>query len=67
MKQISAPPIDPHTERERRERASCPACIAQRCHTDEEWKLLHPGAGHGYTKEGGWTGILVKERAEANK
>jgi hypothetical protein len=35
------------------ERASCPACIAYRCHTEEEWKN-HPDAGHGGS-EGKWS------------
>lgn len=35
-----------HTEREARERASCPACIEKRLHTEQEWKN-HPYRGHG--------------------
>jgi hypothetical protein len=42
--------------------AWCPACQAKRLHTPEDWKL-HPYAGHGYTKEGGWShGDLAKEK-----
>lgn len=40
--------------REAAERAACPACIGERCHTPEEW-LRHPMAGHGFTFEQGWT------------
>lgn len=32
----------------------CAACQARRCHTPEEWKN-HPLAGHGFTRETGWT------------
>lgn len=40
--------------REEVERRDCPACCGRRVHTEEEWKD-HPFAGHGYTKEHGWT------------
>lgn len=33
----------------------CPACLAQRIHTDPERAQFHPDAGHGFTKEHGWT------------
>lgn len=33
----------------------CGACMGERCHTDQEWKAFHPLAGHGYTKEQGWS------------
>jgi len=33
---------------------TCAACTGERCHTAEEWKK-HPLAGHGYSKETGWT------------
>lgn len=32
----------------------CPACAVKRFHTPEEWKN-HPFAGHGFTKEAGWS------------
>lgn len=32
----------------------CPACTAQRVHTEQEW-TNHPTRGHGYTREQGWT------------
>jgi hypothetical protein len=35
------------------ERASCPACIEYRCHTEAEWKN-HPNQTHGCT-EGAWS------------
>ncbi len=51
------------------ERASCPACIAYRCHTEAEWKN-HPNQTHGCT-EGVWSKPeLAKdaiERAEKEK
>lgn len=34
---------------------TCPACTARRFHTDKERADFHPLAGHGYTKEQGWT------------
>lgn len=34
--------------------AWCPACAEFRCHSPEEW-LNHPLAGHGYTREQGWS------------
>jgi hypothetical protein len=40
-------------ERERTERANCPACIGKRCHTEEEWKN-HPMRGHGF-EDGKWS------------
>jgi hypothetical protein len=33
----------------------CPGCKDKRLHTPEEMKTYHPDAGHGYTKEGGWS------------
>lgn len=33
---------------------TCAACMGERLHTAEEWKN-HPLAGHGYTKESGWS------------
>ena len=44
--------------RETKERATCPACIAKRPHTPEDW-ANHPGAGHGYTRETGYSSSLV--------
>lgn len=41
----------------------CPACAAKTLHTAEDW-LNHPYAGHGYTREWGWTHkdlVVVKE------
>lgn len=32
----------------------CKACRDKRCHTKVEWRN-HPLAGHGYTRETGWT------------
>lgn len=50
------------------DQADCPACLQKRCHTQAEWKT-HPLAGHGFSKETGWTGGLsepanVKSKAE---
>lgn len=51
---------------EKAQRANCPACQAQRLHTDEERKHHHPHAGHGRTREQGATidyntgAVLVK-------
>jgi hypothetical protein len=36
------------------ERASCPACIAYRCHTEAEWKH-HPNQNQGFQEGVGWT------------
>jgi len=33
----------------------CGACMGQRLHTDAEWKQHHPLAGHGFTRESGWS------------
>lgn len=33
----------------------CAACMAERCHTEEERQTYHPLSGHGYSKETGWT------------
>lgn len=33
---------------------NCPACRQGRFH-EGEWRVFHPYAGHGYTKEQGWT------------
>lgn len=33
---------------------TCAACMGERLHTAEEWKN-HPLAGHGFTKESGWS------------
>lgn len=41
-------------------RAECPACAARRVHTDLERTIYHPLAGHGYTKEQGWTHPTAK-------
>ena len=63
-KLIQQAAIDPHAARELEESRNCPACIEKRCHMEAEWKH-HPCAGHGYTKEQGWTHeILGKTRAE---
>ena len=35
--------------------AACPACKAQRCHTDEELRAHHPFARHGVGANGKWT------------
>jgi hypothetical protein len=32
----------------------CAACDVKRLHTPEDWKN-HPFAGHGFTREQGWT------------
>ena len=37
----------------------CKACAGMRLHTEED-RALHPHAGHGYTKEGGWTRNTTK-------
>ncbi len=42
----------------------CPACVAQRLHTETEWKDFHPFRGHGYTKEHGWTHPDLAKSAE---
>lgn len=26
----------------------CPACVAKRLHTEEEWREFHPKAGSGF-------------------
>jgi hypothetical protein len=44
----------------------CPACIVRRLHTEEEWKL-HPFAGHGFTKEQGYTHPRLAELAEEDR
>jgi hypothetical protein len=41
------------------ERASCPACIAQRPHSEEEWKN-HPNRGQGCT-DGMWTSSELEQ------
>ena len=38
----------------------CPACEAHRVHSPEEWREFHPLAGHGYTRESGWTHEVLK-------
>jgi hypothetical protein len=43
----------------------CAACIAERCHTNEERRKYHPLSGHGFTKEGGWTDPRAKSRHDA--
>lgn len=48
--------------RELAERESCPACQSDRHHTGPEW-AHHPLAGHGFTKEQGWTHQTLKEEA----
>ena len=40
--------------RESVERAGCRACLQKRLHTAEEW-ANHPMAGHGYTKQTGYS------------
>jgi hypothetical protein len=44
----------------------CPACEYRTRHTDEEWKVFHPDAGHGYRKGTGWSkpGLAPPEKAE---
>lgn len=34
---------------------NCPACAAGTYHTQQEFKDFHPLAGHGYTREQGWS------------
>lgn len=41
----------------------CPACWDERLHTPEERRAYHPDAGHGYTKELGWTKPGLKPEA----
>lgn len=41
--------------REELERRMCAACQGRRLHTAREWGTWHPLAGHGFTREGGWT------------
>jgi hypothetical protein len=43
---------------------SCPACQDKRVHDVSEW-LNHPLAGHGYTKETGWSHGRAKELHDA--
>jgi len=43
---------------------NCPACAAQRVHTELEWKE-HQYRGHGYTREQGWTHLDLKAEADA--
>lgn len=58
---IAPKPIDalspPHPD--------CPACQRGRHHEGDELKVWHPYAGHGYTKEQGWThpDLGTKEKA----
>lgn len=33
----------------------CPACKKGYQHTEGQWQLFHPLAGHGYTKEQGFS------------
>ena len=40
-------------KKEAEESRNCPACMAQRCHTEEEWKN-HPNRGHGF-EDGKWS------------
>jgi hypothetical protein len=43
--------------------SACPACVAKRVHTDEEWKL-HPMRGHG-CYDGRWTHPALTAEAAA--
>lgn len=42
---------------------NCPACQKSRLHSDEERKTFHPLAGHGYTRETGWSHPQLKAEA----
>lgn len=45
----------------------CPACDSNRLHTEQEWKEHHPLAGHGYTREQGWTHPDLAAAVEKSK
>ena len=45
----------------------CAACMARRCHTDEENRAHHPFSGHGYTKEQGWSHPQLAAEAAARE
>jgi hypothetical protein len=45
---------------------TCPACIVQRFHSAEDWNN-HPLAGHGYTREQGWSHPDLKAAVEKAK
>lgn len=47
-REVSKRPLSPFAVPE------CGACMGERLHTDAEWEH-HPFAGHGFTKEQGWT------------
>lgn len=52
---------------------NCPACAAGTYHTQKEFKTFHPLAGHGFTREQGWThpnleaAAVEKAKAEQGK
>jgi hypothetical protein len=48
-----------------RKNMDCPACAAQRLHSQLEWNTHHPYRGHGYTREQGWTHPDLKAEADA--
>jgi hypothetical protein len=35
--------------------SGCPACAGKRLHAPEEWRDHHPYAGHGSTREQGYS------------
>lgn len=50
-------------QREKDERDRCEACLNQRAHTPQEW-ANHPCAGHGYTRESGWTHAVLESEGK---
>lgn len=44
----------------------CPACVWKRIHSTEDWEN-HPLAGHGFTKEQGYSSPIVREVMEKEK
>lgn len=42
----------------------CPACKGRFLHNAIEWNTYHKLAGHGFTKEQGWTSPQAKEAFE---
>lgn len=46
---------------------NCPACKTGKQHTEDEWKAFHPLAGHGFTKEQGFSSALAKAAHEEDE
>lgn len=55
---------DKNVDAARTPNQNCPACRRGALHEPHHWQTFHPLAGHGFSKESGWThpDLKLKEK-----